>query len=90
VISVHQGSPCDEAQLDVFFDFIVEANDVPLDVESDAFMSIIQTSLNQTLRLTVHSTKTSSTRSVDIRPRHGWVGRAMSPRCAPCERGLPG
>ena len=36
VINVHSGSPCHEAQLDVFFDFIVKANEVVLDRESDA------------------------------------------------------
>ena len=36
VINVHSGSPCDQARLDVFFDFIVKANEVLLDRESDA------------------------------------------------------
>ena len=74
VISIHSGSPCDHAELDVFFDFIVEANGVPLDLENDSFMSIIQSSLNQKMRLTVYSTKTSSMRDVVIEPRQGWGG----------------
>jgi len=41
VINVHSGSPCALARLDVFFDFIVKANEVVLDRESDAFMAII-------------------------------------------------
>lgn len=44
----------------MFFDFIVEANSVPLDVENESFMSIINSSLNQQLRLTVRAAVPSS------------------------------
>ena len=30
VINVHRGSPCAQASVDVFFDFIVKANEVNL------------------------------------------------------------
>ena len=74
VISVQNGSPADDAQLETFFDFIVEANSVPLETESDVLMSIIQKSLGQSLRLTVYNTKTASLRDVSVHPSNSWGG----------------
>lgn len=79
VINVHSGSPCHEAQLDVFFDFIVKANEVVLDRESDAFMAIIRSSQEQQLRLTIYSVKTNSTRDVTITPSNRWGGPNKPP-----------
>jgi|EP01046_Picozoa_sp_COSAG06_P020000 hypothetical protein len=79
VINVHSGSPCDQARLEVFFDFIVKANEVLLDRESDAFMAIIRSSQEQQLRLTVYSVKTNSTRDVTITPSNNWGGANKPP-----------
>ena len=79
VISVHSGSPCAAAGLDVFFDFVVKANEVALDRESDAFMAIIKSSQDQQLRLTVYSVKTNSARDVTITPSDRWGGANKPP-----------
>ena len=79
VINVHSGSPCALARLDVFFDFIVKANEVVLDSESDAFMSIIRSSQDRMLLLTVYSVKTNSTRDVTITPSNNWGGPSKPP-----------
>jgi hypothetical protein len=79
VINVHSGSPCHEAQLDVFFDFVVKANEVLLDRESDAFMALIRSSQEQQLRLTIYSVKTNSTRDVIITPSNRWGGPNKPP-----------
>lgn len=74
VINLHKGSPCAQANVDVFFDFIVKANEVLLDEEDESFMAIIKDSLAKSLRLTLYSTKTSSSRDVIITPSRDWGG----------------
>ena len=77
VLSVLPGSPGIAANLDSYFDFIVEAAGVRLDSPERPFTDIISQHVGRVLKLKVFNCMTSSERMVDLRPRSGWGGSGL-------------
>ena len=74
VLSVLPGSPGTHADLDAYFDFVVEAAGVRLDQNDRTFQDIIAAHLNRTLPLKVYNCMSERTRDVSLTPRTGWGG----------------
>lgn len=77
VLGVQPGSPSCNAGLVSFFDFIVEANSIPLKVVDTTFMDIIKDSEDKELLLKVYNCKSHTTRDVIIIPSRNWDGEGM-------------
>ena len=58
IFKVNPGSPAAEAGLEVFFDFIVEIDGVPMDADQATFARAIQEAENQRTKLVVHNIRT--------------------------------
>ena len=77
VLSVLPGSPGTAANLDSYFDFIVEAAGVRLDELDRPFTQIIAQHVNRVLRLKVFNCMTQTERDVDLTPRNDWGGTGL-------------
>jgi hypothetical protein len=77
VLSVLPGSPGTTANLDSYFDFIVEAAGVRLDDIGRPFTGIIAEHVNRVLHLKVYNCMTNRERDVDLTPRNDWGGAGL-------------
>ena len=77
VLSVLPGSPGTAANLDSYFDFIVEAAGVRLDELERPFTDIIAQHVDRVLHLKVYNCMTQQERDVDLTPRSNWGGTGL-------------
>jgi hypothetical protein len=77
VLSVLPNSPGVAANLDTYFDFIVEAAGVRLDTLERPFTDIISKHVGKPLKLKVFNCMTHAEREVDLTPRNDWGGSGL-------------
>ena len=77
VLSVLPGSPGTAANLDSYFDFIVEAAGVRLDELERPFTDIIAQHVDRVLHLKVYNCMTQQERDVNLTPRSNWGGTGL-------------
>ena len=74
VLGVQPNSPASKIGLVSFFDFIIEANNIPLRTLDSTFIDIIKAFENKPLLLSIFNTKSQSTRNVSLTPSRNWSG----------------
>ncbi|CAM9742630.1 unnamed protein product [Ectocarpus sp. 12 AP-2014] len=77
VLGVQPNSPASKVGLVSFFDFIVAADGVRLEVLDNTFIEMIKASVDKPLPLTVYNYKSMTTRDVTITPSSSWGGQGM-------------
>ncbi|XP_015787916.1 Golgi reassembly-stacking protein 2 [Tetranychus urticae] len=77
VLKVQEGSPGAEAGLQAYFDFIVSIGNTRLNQNNETLKEILKANINQTIKMTVFNSKTSTIRQVDIRPSSDWGGTGL-------------
>ncbi len=77
VLGVQSQSPASYTDLVAHFDFIVAANNVPLQTLDTTFIEIIRASDEKPLTLTIYNTKNHTLREVVIVPTRNWPGEGM-------------
>ncbi|KAL0486016.1 hypothetical protein AKO1_012215 [Acrasis kona] len=72
------GSPADKAGLSVYFDFIIELDDISVQVEErQFFLDYVSKSLEQSIRMKVFSTKTMTLRELIVTPSKQNGGKGL-------------
>ncbi|KAL7670062.1 hypothetical protein ACOME3_005000 [Neoechinorhynchus agilis] len=77
VLQVQDKSPGYNAGIEPYFDFIVSANENRLDQENNILSKILESNLNQEIRLYIYSIKTRDIRVVRVVPDDQWGGRGL-------------
>lgn len=77
VLGVQSQSPSSYTDLVAHFDFIVAANNVPLQTLDTTFIEIIKASEDKPLTLTIFNTKNHTLREVVVVPTRNWPGEGM-------------
>eukprot|EP01042_Synura_sphagnicola_P036209 gene36209-46333_t len=77
VLGVQAQSPSSYCGLVSYFDFIVAANGIPLKTVDTTFISIIKSSEEKPLTLTIYNYKNRSLRDVVMVPSRKWPGEGM-------------
>jgi len=76
VHSVSPNSPAADAELEPFFDYVVEVYGVPIVNESQSFFSMMKAVEGETVKLLVFNSRTQTVRSVLVTPRP-WEGAGL-------------
>lgn len=79
VLNVHQGSPCDAARIEPYFDYFVAVNGVVLGEENNGqgLKSFCAKNIDKTLRVTVYNSRRRTSREVEITPSNSWGGTGL-------------
>lgn len=77
VLGVQANSPASSCGLVSFFDFIVEANGIPLKTLDTTFIDLIKASEDVVLPIRVFNSKSATTRDVALVPSRKWPGDGM-------------
>lgn len=77
VLTVQENSPASSCGLISFFDFIVEANGIPLKTLDTTFMDLIKASEDVVLPIRVYNSKSGSFRDISLVPSRKWPGEGM-------------
>eukprot|EP01121_Diplochlamys_sp_Union-15-3_P017606 TRINITY_DN6231_c0_g1_i4.p1 TRINITY_DN6231_c0_g1~~TRINITY_DN6231_c0_g1_i4.p1 ORF type:complete len:231 (-),score=43.62 TRINITY_DN6231_c0_g1_i4:242-934(-) len=77
VLQVAPNSPGSRAGLVAFFDFIVSANEQPLN-EDSTLLDILRENLSDEVRMKVYNTREGTTRDVKIIPSNSWGGAGFA------------
>lgn len=77
VLGVQPNSPSSRVGLVSYFDFIVEANGVPLRTLDSTFIELIKAFKDKPLPIVVYNTKAGYAREVIITPSTNWSGEGM-------------
>jgi hypothetical protein len=71
-------SPADKAGLSVYFDFIIELDDISVTTEDrEFFLNYVSKSVEQPIKMQVFSTKTMTKREVSLTPSKQWGGTGL-------------
>eukprot|EP01038_Epipyxis_sp_PR26KG_P005141 gene5141-7160_t len=77
VLGVQPNSPASRGGLVSFFDFIVQANGIPLRSLDTTFIELIKASEDKPLPLTIYNCKNHSIREIILVPSRNWPGEGM-------------
>lgn len=77
ILGVQSHSPASYTDLVAHFDFIVAANNIPLQTLDTTFIEIIKASEDKPLTLTIYNTKNHTLREVVVVPTRKWPGEGM-------------
>ena len=77
VLGVQANSPASSCGLVSFFDFIIEANGIPLKTLDSTFVELIKASEDVVLPITVYNSKSGTIREVSLVPSKKWPGEGM-------------
>ncbi|GBG31650.1 Golgi reassembly-stacking protein 2 [Hondaea fermentalgiana] len=77
VLAIQENSPACREGIVPFFDFIVKANEVPLQIEDGTFVQIIRAFENKPLTITIFNCKCKQLRKLSFVPRRGWGGDGL-------------
>jgi hypothetical protein len=77
VLGVQAESPASSCGLVSFFDFIIEANGIPLKTLDSTFIDLIKSSEDVVLPIRVYNSKSGVTRDVALVPSRKWPGEGM-------------
>eukprot|EP01032_Pedospumella_encystans_P028999 gene28999-32747_t len=77
VLGVQANSPAALGGLVSFFDFIVEANGIPLRTLDNTFIDLIKASEDKPLPLKIYNWKNKTFRDIILTPSRNWPGEGM-------------
>ncbi|OQR95550.1 golgi reassembly-stacking protein [Thraustotheca clavata] len=77
VLGIQENSPSSSVGFVSFFDFIIAANGIRLDMKDATFMEIIAQSEDQPMKLNVYNVKSQTTRELEMTPSRNWPGKGM-------------
>mmetsp|Transcript_107617 Transcript_107617/g.160964 ORF Transcript_107617/g.160964 Transcript_107617/m.160964 type:complete len:168 (+) Transcript_107617:3-506(+) len=72
VVKVKANSPGAKAGLIPYFDYLVCANDYPLNQQNNVFVKILQDNIDKEVKCVVYNSKTEKAREVIITPNSDW------------------
>lgn len=76
-IQVQENSPGQRAGLEAFFDFIVAIGNTRLDQDNDTLKELLKKNVENSIKMTIYSSKTQTVRDVNITPSQTWGGQGL-------------
>lgn len=76
IVRVHENSPASESHLESNFDYVIGIPGILFD-QSEDFYNFVKINQGIEIKLYVYSTRTHSTRIVEITPRKDWGGKGL-------------
>lgn len=76
-MQVQDNSPGQRAGLEAFFDFIVAIGTTRLDQDNDTLKELLKKNVENSIRMTIYSSKTQTVREVNITPSQTWGGQGL-------------
>ncbi|XP_037039390.1 Golgi reassembly-stacking protein 2 [Bradysia coprophila] len=77
VLRVQDNSPGQRAGLEAFFDFIVAIGNTRLDQDNDTLKELLKKNVENSIKMTIYSSKTQTVREVNITPSQTWGGQGL-------------
>ncbi|TMW63807.1 hypothetical protein Poli38472_002748 [Pythium oligandrum] len=77
VLGIQEDSPASRVGFVSFFDLIMAANGIRLDVKDSTFMELIAQSEEQPMELEVYNLKAQTTRQLMLTPSRRWAGKGL-------------
>ncbi|CAI5745789.1 unnamed protein product [Peronospora destructor] len=77
VLGIQEQSPASTVGFVSFFDFILEANGIRLDIRDATLMELIAQSEDRPMQLRVFNVKAQTTRDLQVTPSRKWPGKGL-------------